>query len=57
MSSRNSRPMKKSTTNGSRISRVTRLRNVMPNEVFGANQEANFAAVACLRLRNGISRS
>ena len=29
----------------------------MPNAVFGANDEANFAADPCLRFKNGIIRS
>ena len=43
--------MKKSATNGSRNSRVTRLRNGMPNAVFGAKEEANFAADCLLALQ------
>jgi hypothetical protein len=50
--------MKKSTTNGSRrIRRTTKLRNRVPNAVFGGTDEADFATDRCLRLRNGISRN
>ena len=57
ISSRRSRPMKKSATNGTPSSRVTRLRKAKPNALLGAKDEANFAAACCLRLRNGIRAS
>src|SRR5262245_43609467 len=53
MLSRRTRLRTKSPRDGNRSSRVTRLRNVIPNALFGAKDEANPAAVACFRRRKG----
>ena len=51
-------PMKKSTTNGSGvISRKTRLRNLMPNAVFGAGPRAGAPGPAAPAPRRGPSSS
>jgi hypothetical protein len=48
--------MNSSAMDGTRFSFVTMFRNVIPREVFGANDEAKVTADACFLLRNGINR-
>src|SRR3954468_18900582 len=53
MSSRRNRLRAKPPSNGDPNSRLTRLRNVIPNVLLGAKDEANPAAVACFRRKEG----
>ena len=48
--------MPQSAMNGTRINCVATSRKTIPNEVFGANDDANLSADRCFVRRNGMSR-